>query len=90
MTGSVGIMTRPILFCRPKACDAALERLLHLALEARVGVDDVPLEVLVDRRGKLLRAARPCRALLFRILLFCRHGCAFFAHLYFFCSLPEF
>ena len=38
--------------------DAALEGLAHLALKARVGVDDVPLEVLVDRRGKLLRGLR--------------------------------
>jgi len=30
--------------------DARLQRLLHLALKAGVGVDDVPLEILVDRR----------------------------------------
>ena len=59
--------------------DAALEGLTHLTLEAGVSVDDVPLEVFVDRRGKLLRGLS-LRVLLFRILLFCRHGCAFFAH----------
>ena len=34
--------------------NAALERLAHLPLEAGVGVDDVPLEILVDRRSELL------------------------------------
>ena len=56
--------------------DAALEGLAHLTLEAGVSVNDVPLEVLVDRRRKLI-AGLLALGLLLRDLLFCRHRCAF-------------
>jgi len=57
--------------------DAALERLANFALKAGVGVDDVPLEVLVDRGSELLGGLFAFGELL-RNLLFCRHdGCAF-------------
>ena len=60
--------------------DAALQRLAHLALKAGVGVDDVPLEILVDRRGKLLGGLLAAGVLRFRNLLVYRHGeCAFSA-----------
>src|SRR6201996_1284815 len=47
------------LVLQTESLHPALQRLLHLALEARIGVDDVPLEALVDRRRQmLLRVAR--------------------------------
>ena len=42
-TSSVGIRTSPMSFCSPYAFDALGERLGDLLLEARVGVDDVPV-----------------------------------------------
>ena len=44
---------RPMLVLQTEGRDAALKRLAHLALKAGVGVDDVPLEILVHRRSKL-------------------------------------
>ena len=51
-TSSVGMRISPISSCSPYACTRCCERLGHLLLEARVGVDDVPL---------LRRDRRSCR-----------------------------
>src|SRR5882757_355 len=50
-----------------KGRDAALERLADLALKAGVGVDDVPLEILVDRWRKRLGGLLALGIQLYRI-----------------------
>ena len=52
VTDSVGIMHPADLILQAEGNNARLERLFHLALEPRIGVDDVPLHVRVA--GRLL------------------------------------
>ena len=50
VTDSVGISTLPILLAEAECLHPRFERLLHLALKARIRVDDVPLHIRIARR----------------------------------------